>query len=255
LGNAYCIEEKTMRLVSFRMLRSALLLGTCGAALSLLSPLAQAQQYDPARMTFFVTSQNPGKGGDLGGIEGADAYCATLAAAAGAPKRTWRAYLSLAPMDGQPQVDARDRIGKGPWFNAKGVQIAASVAELHSDNPRMTKETNLTEKGEINPGYGDEGQTNIHDAITGSEADGTLAKPQVAAGRAGTPALPLPPNMTCNNYTSADPQLSTMNGHIDRNGFTANAKSWNAAHPSRGCSPEGLASTGGAGQFYCFAID
>ncbi len=238
-----------------RLLRSTLVLAALGTAICLTAAPAQAQALNPARMTFFVTSSNPGKGGDLGGIKGADAYCATLAKAAGAPARTWRAYLSLAPMDGQPQVNARDRIGKGPWFNAKGVEIAASVAELHSDNPKMTKQTNLTEKGEINPGYGDEGQKNIHDAITGSEADGTLAAPQVAAGRAGTPTLPLPPNMTCNNYTSADPQLSTMNGHIDRNGFTPNAKSWNAAHPSRGCSPEGLASTGGAGQFYCFAID
>jgi hypothetical protein len=224
----------------------------CVAGASLV--IAQEGPNDPAKMSFFVTSAGPGDGGDLGGIDGADAHCASLARAAGSPEsRTWRAYLALAPMDGQPQVDARDRIGTGPWYNAKGVEIAASVEELHSENPKMSKETNLTEKGEINPGRGD--TPNIHDSITGTEADGRLAAPQVAAGRAGAPGLPLPPNMTCNNWTSNDPQLSTMNGHIDRNGFVPAASSWNAAHPSRGCSQEGLASTGGAGQFYCFAIN
>ncbi len=237
-----------------RLLNSSLLLAACCQVLIFSAPV-QAQQYNPAKMTFFVTSANPGKGGDLGGVEGADAWCASLAKAAGAPPRVWHAYLSVAPMNGQKQVNARDRIGKGPWVNAKGVEIASSVAELHTANPKMNKETNLTEKGEINPGYTDKDKKNIHDAITGSEADGTLAAPQVAAGREGAPQLPLPPNMTCNNYTSADPKLSTMNGHIDRDGFTANAKSWNAAHPTRGCSTEGLASTGGAGQFFCFAVE
>lgn len=228
---------------------AALGLVTAAAA----SPLV-AQENNAAKMSFFVTSVGVGKGGDLGGIAGADAHCATLAQAAGSPKsKTWRAYLALAPMNGQPQVDARDRIGKGPWYNAKGAEIAASVEELHGENPKMKKETNLTEKGAVNPGRGD--TPNIHDALTGTEADGRLAKPQVAAGRAGAPALPLPPNMTCNNWTSADPQLSTMNGHIDRQGFVPAATSWNAAHPSRGCDQRGLESTGGAAQFYCFAID
>ncbi|MDP3736980.1 MAG: hypothetical protein Q8R02_06300 [Hyphomonadaceae bacterium] len=208
-----------------------------------------------ARMSFFVTSVSPGKGGDYGGLAGADAHCATLAQAAGSPRaKTWRAYLSAAPMNGQPQVNARDRIGKGPWHNAKGVEIAANIDELHNpDNAKMAKETNLTEKGEVNPGRGD--PVNIHDGVTGSDMQGRLAPPEVAAGREGAPQLPLPPNMTCNNWTSSDPQLSTMVGHIDRQGFVPNAKSWTTAHPSRGCSQPGLVSTGGAGQFYCFATN
>jgi hypothetical protein len=210
-----------------------------------------------AKMSFFVTSVSPGKGGDYGGLAGADAHCATLAQAAGSPRsKTWRAYLSAAPMNGQPQVNARDRIGKGPWFNAKGVEIAANVDELHNpDNAKMTKETNLTEKGEVNPGRGDEPKPNWHDGVTGSDMQGRLAPPEVAAAREGAAQLPLPPNMTCNNWTSSDPQLSTMVGHIDRAGFVPNAKSWTTAHPSRGCSQPGLVSTGGAGQFYCFATN
>lgn len=208
---------------------------------------------DPAKMSFFVTSTAPG-GGDLGGIAGADAHCATLARAAGSPaSKTWRAYLSLAPMGSQQKVDARDRIGKGPWFNAKGVEIAASVDELHGENPRMSKATLLTEKGEVNPGRGD--TPNVHDALTGSNALGRLAPPEVNAPRGDEPPTPLPPNMTCNNWTSNDPQLVTMQGHIDRQGFVPAATSWNAAHPSRGCSVAGIASTGSKGQFYCFATN
>jgi hypothetical protein len=207
----------------------------------------------PAKMTFFVTSTAPG-GGDLGGIKGADALCDTLARAAGAPaSRTWHAYLSLAAMGDQKQVDARDRIGKGPWYNAKGVEIASSVDDLHSENPKMKKDTILTEKGEMNPGRGD--TPNVHDAITGSNALGRLAAPEVNAPRGNEPALPLPSNMTCNNYTSNDPTHVTMLGHIDRQGFVPAATSWNAAHPSRGCSVAGIAGTGSKGQFYCFAIN
>jgi hypothetical protein len=208
---------------------------------------------DPARMSFFVTSTAPG-GGDLGGIAGADAHCAVLARAAGSPaSRIWRAYLSVAPMGSQPQVHARDRIGKGPWYNAKGVEIASSVDDLHGENPKMSKATNLTEKGEVNPGRGD--TPNVHDALTGSDAQGRLAAPQVNAPRGNEPPTPLPPNMTCNNWTSNDPALVTMQGHIDRQGFVPAATSWNAAHPSRGCSVAGIASTGSKGQFYCFATN
>jgi len=215
--------------------------------------VASSAPNNPGKMSFFVTSTAPG-GGDLGGIDGADAHCAALARAVGSPaSRHWRAYLSLAPIGSQKQVDARDRIGKGPWFNAKGEEIAASVDELHSANPKMSKATNLTEKGEINPGRGD--TPNVHDALTGSNAEGRLAPPQVNAPRANEPPIPLPSNMTCNNWTSNDPALVTMQGHIDRNGFVPAASSWNAAHPSRGCSVPGIASTGSKGQFYCFATD
>jgi hypothetical protein len=208
---------------------------------------------NPGKMSFFITSSAPG-GGDLGGIEGADALCTSLARAAGAPaSRTWHAYLSLAPLGNQKQVDARDRIGKGPWYNAKGVEIASSVDDLHSENPKMSKVTNLTEKGEVNPGRGD--TVNVHDALTGSNAQGRLAPPEVNAPRGNEPPTPLPSNMTCNNWTSNDATLVTMQGHIDRSGFVPAATSWNAAHPSRGCSVAGVASTGSKGQFYCFAIN
>jgi hypothetical protein len=208
---------------------------------------------NPAKMSFFVTSTAPG-GGDLGGIAGADAHCTTLARAAGSPAtKTWRAYLSLAPMGSQQQVDARDRIGKGPWYNAKGAEIAASVDDLHTENPKMSKATILTEKGEVNPGRGD--TPNVHDALTGSNALGRLAAPEVNAPRGNEPPTPMPPNMTCNNWTSNDPALVTMQGHIDRQGFVPAATSWNTAHPSRGCSVAGIASTGSKGQFYCFATN
>jgi hypothetical protein len=224
-----------------------------GAAPQAAPVVAPTGPNDPAKMSFFVTSTAPG-GGDLGGIAGTDAHCTTLARAAGSPvTRTWRAYLSLALMGSQPQVDARDRIGKGPWYNAKGVEIASSVDDLHSENPKMSKATNLTEKGEMNPGRGD--TPNVHDALTGSNAQGRLAPPEVNAPRGTEPQLPLPSNMTCNNWTSNDPQLVTMQGHIDRAGFVPAATSWNTAHPSRGCSVAGIASTGSKGQFYCFAID
>jgi len=208
-----------------------------------------------AKMTFFVSSASPGRGGDYGGLAGADAHCTKLAQAAGSPKRrVWHAYLSTAAMNGEKQINARDRIGKGPWYNAKGVEIAANVDELHDlANTKMSKQTNLTEKGEVNPGRGD--TPNNHDAVTGSDMNGRLAPPEVAAGREGAPQLPMPLNMTCNNWTSSDPQLSTMVGHIDRDGFVPNAKSWTTAHPSRGCSQPGLVSTGGAGQLYCFAVN
>ena len=199
---------------------------------------AWAQQ---ANMTFFVTSAGPGKGADLGGLAGADKQCQQLAQAAGAGAKTWHAYLST---QGDGAVNARDRIGKGPWMNAKGVVVATSVDDLHSDNNKLSKQNNLSEKGEVINGIGD--TPNRHDILTGSTADGK--------------AFPPDKDMTCKNYTSST-QGSAMLGHNDRKGLTdtAPAKSWNAAHPSRGpdggCSQADLRSTGGDGLMYCFAVN
>ncbi|HEY9010600.1 MAG TPA: hypothetical protein VIN06_06245 [Devosia sp.] len=183
------------------------------------------------KMSFFVTSQGSGDGANLGGLEGADAICQKLAEAAGSTGKTWRAYLSA------EGINAKDRIGTGPWYNAKGVEIAADVASLHSDSNNITKETALTETGEVVKGRGDD--PNQHDLLTGSNADGTLAAGQ-----------------TCNDWTS-NADGTAMLGHSDRMGpaSLATATSWNAAHPSRGCSPEALISTGGNGYFMCFATD
>ena len=199
---------------------------------------AQAQQ---ANMSFFVTSVGPGKGADLGGLAGADKHCQELAQSAGAGGKTWHAYLST---QGAGAVNARDRIGKGPWTNAKGVVVATSVADLHSDNNKISKENDLSEKGEVINGYGD--KPNRHDILTGSQPDGT--------------AFPPDKDMTCKNYTSST-QGSVMLGHSDRNGPATfpTAKSWNASHPSRGaeggCSQADLRSTGGDGLLYCFAVN
>ena len=198
---------------------------------------AQAQQ---ANMTFFVTSIGPGKGGDLGGLSGADQYCQQLAAAVGAGAKTWRAYLST---QGNGAVNARDRIGKGPWVNAKGATIAKDVAELHGAN-NMTKQTVLNEKGEVTNGRGD--TPNRHDILTGSQPDGTAF--------AGSE------DRTCKNYTSST-QGAVMVGHSDRQGLSDDdvARSWNSSHPSRGpdggCSQADLRSTGGDGLLYCFAAN
>lgn len=190
-------------------------------------------------MTFFVTSVGSGKGADLGGLAGADAHCQKLAAAVGAGNRVWRAYLSQSPVAGQ--VNARDRIGNGPWTNAKGVIIAYNVDELHDNNNNLTKQTVLTEKGAIVPGRGDK-PPNMHDAITGSDWNGR--------------AFPAGADMTCGNYTRSGTEGAVQLGHIDRAGITDDAagRSWNSSHPSRGgCSQDALRSTGGAGLFYCFA--
>ena len=200
------------------------------AAAATLSVSAQANQ-----MTFFVTSAGPGNGANLGGLAGADKHCQTLAAAVGAGNRTWRAYLSAAAAAGQPAVNAKDRIGKGPWMNVKGVVVAKSVADLHSDMNNLNKETALTEKGGGINGVGD--KPNQHDILTGSQADGTL--------QMGDPP--------CGNWTSAETTGAANLGHVDRRGGGAAATSWNAAHPSRGCSQENLVATGGNGYFYCFA--
>ena len=193
----------------------------------------QAQGAQGKQMSFFITSANPGNGANLGGLAGADAYCATLAKAAGAGNREWRAYLSTNAAGGGKVVNAKDRIGSGPWFNSKGVQIAANVAELHSDKNNLTKETQLTEKGAVLNGRGD--TPNMHDILTGSNLDGTSTE------------------NTCNNWTSGA-EGSAMVGHHDRQGGGANPTSWNSAHASKGCSLENLRGTGGDGRFYCFAV-
>jgi hypothetical protein len=195
------------------------------AAVASLGVSAQGNQ-----MTFFVTSAGPGMGANLGGLAGADKHCQTLATAAGAGKRTWRAYLSAAATGGQPTVNARDRIGKGPWMNIKGEVIAKSVADLHSDANNLNGMTALSEKGTPVPG-------NQHDILTGSQADGAL--------QAGDPP--------CGNWTSAETTGGANVGHVDRRGGGAAGTSWNAAHSSKGCSQQNLVATGGNGLFYCFA--
>lgn len=217
------------------LLRMTAPLGACLAILCL-AP-AQAQQ---ANMSFFVTSASPGKGADLGGISGADKHCQQLASSVGAGTKTWHAYLST---QGAGAVNARDRIGKGPWVNAKGVTVAKDVAELHGAN-NLTKQTALTEKGEVNNGRGD--TPNRHDILTGSKSDGT--------------AFTDDQDHTCKNYTSST-QGAVMLGHADRSGLTEEPpqKSWNSSHPSRGseggCSQADLRSTGGDGLMYCFAVN
>jgi hypothetical protein len=186
-------------------------------------------------MSFFITSAGPGDGANLGGLKGADAHCQKLAAAAGAGSRTWRAYLSTSGA-GAAAINAKDRIGAGPWHNAKGVVIAQNVAELHGEN-KLTKETQLTEKGEVVSGRGD--TPNKHDILTGSQPDGT--------------AFTDGADHTCNNWTS-NAAGSAQVGHHDRQGGGANPTSWNSSHASKGCSQENLRGTGGDGLFYCFAI-
>jgi hypothetical protein len=195
--------------------------------------LSQAQA---PQVGFFITSAGPGKGADLGGLAGADAHCQKLAAAVGAGGRTWRAYLSTTSSGSQPAVNARDRIGPGPWTNAKGVTVATSVADLHSDNNKLSKENSLTEKGETVNGRGD--TPNRHDILTGSTLDGTASKETT--------------DTTCTNWTSSG-EGSALVGHHDRVGGGPNPTSWNSAHPSKGCSQENLRGTGGDGLFYCFA--
>ncbi|MDB5730358.1 MAG: hypothetical protein JWQ03_253 [Variovorax sp.] len=188
-------------------------------------------------MSFFVTSVNPGQGANFGGLAGADRYCQSLAAGAGAGNRTWRAYLSNSAMSDSPAVNARDRIGSGPWRNAKGELIASNVEELHGNN-RLTKQTALTEKGEPISGRVD--AVNRHDILTGSSADGRA----VSDGK----------DNTCGNWTKGG-EGSAIVGHHDRMGLNDSApmKSWNSSHPTQGCSLEALKKTGGDGLLYCFA--
>jgi hypothetical protein len=206
-------------------------LAAAAAAFSVLALPAIAQ--DAANMSFFVTSVGSGNGANLGGLAGADAHCQMLAEAAGSTGKEWKAYLSA------EGINAKDRIGAGPWVNAKGATIATDVANLHSDTNNVTKETALTETGAVVNGRGDE--PNQHDILTGTNVDGTLAAGQ-----------------TCGDWTLSGAEGSAMVGHHDRMGpeTLPTGKSWNAAHPSRGgCSQDALIGTGGNGYFYCFAAN
>ena len=221
------------RSVRLTMLASMALIASCA--------LAQAQQATPSpNMSFFVTSKGPGKGADLGGLAGADAHCQSLAQAVGAGGKTWHAYLSSNTNAANPgaTVNARDRIGNGPWVNYKGVTIATSVDDLHSANNKINTENGLTERGQKVPGVGY--VFNMHDIMTGSQPDGR--------------AFPGNMNLTCNNYASSEFGKVEV-GHVDRTGLadTAQAHSWNSSHQSRDCSQEGLIATGGNGLLYCFA--
>ena len=202
-----------------------------------MTSVVHAQQ---GNMTFFTTSAGKGKGADLGGLEGADAHCAALAKAAGAKAANWRAYLSTTLPGGDAGVNARDRIGKGPWTNAKGVVVAKNVNELHSDKSNLSKQTALTEKGEMVKGRGD--TPNQHDILTGSDPAGNFS---TAGG-----------DTTCGNWTKSG-EGSAIVGHHDLQGLkdTRHMKSWNSSHGSRGCSQENLVATGGNGLFYCFAAN
>jgi hypothetical protein len=203
---------------------------------------AQAQQPPPQfpDMTFFITSVGSGQGANYGGLEGADRHCQTLAAKAGAGNKTWRAYLSTQAVGGATAVNAKDRIGKGPWTNARGVVIATSVEDLHSPNNKIAAETNVAETGRLIPSrlY----TVNQHDILTGTQADGT--------------AFPPDKDMTCGNWTKSG-EGNAMVGHSDRMGLRDDdaSKSWNSSHPSRACDAASLVATGGAGLLYCFAAN
>ena len=210
------------------------LVAVLGVALLVAVP-PQVQQDQP--MSFFITSVGLGNGADLGGLTGADRHCQTLADAAGAGDHQWHAYLSTITADGEPGVNARDRIGSGPWYNAEGVMVAAGVADLHSDSNRLSKANSLTEQGDVVNGRGD--QPNMHDILTGSQLDGTAF-----TGEGYT---------NCDNWTGSGAGSARV-GHHDRVGGGDNPTSWNSAHNSRGCSQENLRGSGGAGLFYCFAV-
>ncbi len=210
---------------------------TTAAIATLVAGCAAMMHREPAGPSFFVTSVGSGKGADFGGLAGADQHCQKLAGAAGLPNRTWRAYLSTAATTSIKAVDARERIGSGPWQNVKGVVIAGSVEELHGNN-NLTKQTALTEKGEIVNGVGD--TPNRHDILTGSQTDGT--------------AFSGSEDKTCGNWTRSGEGAAQL-GHSDRTGLRDDppAHSWNSSHASRGCSDDALKGTGSAGLLYCFA--
>jgi hypothetical protein len=212
---------------------------TATIAMLSLTWIASSQE-KKSGMQFFITSVGSGKGADLGSLAGADKHCQTLAQAVGAGDRTWRAYLSTSAADGKPAVNARDRIGKGPWQNAKGIVIAKDVDDLHSNNNKINKETALSEKGERINARGD--KPNMHDILTGSQPD----------GRAFTGNE----DRTCRNWTSSG-EGAAMVGHHDRMGLRddESSRSWNSSHASRGCSQEALRGSGGNGLFFCFAAN
>ena len=190
------------------------------------------------RMSFFITSRGPGNGAALGGLEGADAHCSMLAREAGAAITVWRAYLSAVAEGGKPAVNARDRIGRGPWHNSAGVEVARDVAHLHSDSNLLNKQNSLTEKGAVVNGRGD--SPNMHDILTGAALDGSAVSDTL--------------DTTCRNWTSSDSTGSARVGHHDRIGGGQYATSWNSAHGSRGCGQRNLQGTGGNGLFYCFGV-
>lgn len=221
------------------MIRRSSLAALSVCAVALLAACGAMGPSTPSTgMSFFVTSANPGKGADFGGLAGADRYCQALGTSAGAGGRTWRAYLSASAMAGSPAVDARDRIGSGPWRNVRGDVVATSVADLHSDNNKLNKQTALTEKGTGISGRGD--PVNLHDMLTGSSPDGRA----VNDGK----------DNTCGNWTKSG-EGSALVGHHDRMGLRDDApsKSWNSSHPTQGCSLDALQKTGGGGLLYCFA--
>ena len=230
----------------FNGIAATLLMGGMAAAAERPVPGTEFPRPPPGPMTFFLTSHGPGKGADLGGLAGADAHCQKLATDAGAGQFIWHAYLSTDGENGKKGINARDRIGKGPWRNAKGAIVAKDVADLHNDTVELgrkgnliNKVTALTEKGEMVPGEGD--KPNKHDVLTGTRADGRAFNDKF--------------DRTCSNWTSgADGKGSANLGHFDRQSSLTSA-SWNDAHPSRGCSQPNLISTGGDGLFYCFAVD
>jgi hypothetical protein len=205
--------------------------GVAGIAVVAMLAVGSSAQAQDNSMSFFITSAGPGDGANLGGLEGADAHCQKLAEAAGATGKTWRAYLSTST------ANARDRIGNGPWANAKGETIAGNLDELHGEANKINKQTGLTEAGNPVNGRGDE--PNMHDILTGSNAEGTVAT-----------------DMTCNDWTSNGAGAAFV-GHHDRIGLRDDApsKSWNASHPSRGCGKDDLPKSGGAGLFYCFVAN
>ena len=211
-----------------------------GAVAVLAACAGMSSKSSDSSMSFFVSSTGSGRGGDLGGLAGADRLCTSLATAAGAGNRIWRAYLSTQPRAGEAGVNARDRIGTGPWRNAKGVVIAQNVTELHGANNNLNKQTALTERGDVVNGRGD--TPNMHDILTGSQPDGT--------------AIPGDVDTTCGNWTKSG-EGAAMVGHHDRTGLddSAPAKSWNSSHQSRGCSRDALRATGGDGPLYCFAAN
>lgn len=213
------------------MTRTAILFAP---AMLIVSGLPALAQNASEKMSFFITSTGPGNGAALGGLAGADQHCQTLAKAVGAGNRTWRAYLSTG---GPSAVNARDRIGKGPWYNAKGVVVAKDVEDLHGANNNLKKDTSITEKGEVVNGRGD--TPNQHDILTGSQPDGTT----FADG-----------DHSCKNWSSSA-EGSAEVGHHDRQGGGANPTSWNSSHASKGCSQANLVATGGSGRFYCFATN
>lgn len=211
-----------------------LALGCSAVLVTAPSPAAAPQ----ATMSFFITSAGPGNGAALGGLAGADRHCQTLAEAAGVTGKTWRAYLSAVAKDGQPAVNARDRIGRGPWHNAKGVLVANDVEMLHGEANLLGKENSLTERGMPVNGRGD--SPNMHDILTGSMPDGRVSSDTT--------------DTTCDNWSNSAATGSALVGHHDKVGGGPRPTSWNSAHGSRGCGQQNLQATGGNGLFYCFAI-